>query len=130
MDAKKPHPGSENLILFKKGQSGNPGGKPSAERATRNRINAAFLKALCADFEENGEQAIENCRKRYPSAYIGILASLLPKEVTVSRPLEELADDELAASITYLRARIAESAGARADGAGEPQPAGELPPVH
>lgn len=89
---------------------GNPGGKPVG---TRNSIQAAFLKALAADFGAHGAAAIVACREKDPGRYITIVASLLPKQAEQTLPLDEVTDAELVAGIALLRARLA-----AADGAG------------
>lgn len=70
-----------NQTSFKKGQSGNPGGKP--EKA-RNAINAAFLKALSEDFHKNGAKAFAAVAKNKPDKYLELIASILPKETNVN----------------------------------------------
>lgn len=114
---KKHHPGSENLIPFKKGVSGNPGGKPVG---ARNRLNAQFLNALADDFEEHGRQAIKNARTEDPMGYVKAIVALMPKQIEQTQPLEDVTDAELLAGIALLRSRLAESTGAGAGETGEP----------
>ena len=73
--APKGHP---NLRPFKRGVSGNPGGKPTG---ARNGLSAAFLNALQASFEKHGAEAIEACRTESPAKYLAIVASLVSKEM-------------------------------------------------
>lgn len=116
------HPNSlANLKApFKKGQSGNPGGKPTA---ARNKITARFLNDLLEDFEANGKTAIAECREQNPAKYVQVVASLLPKQIEATQPLEDLEDGELAAAIALLRGQLASRAGERAETAGVPQQA-------
>jgi hypothetical protein len=89
---------------FKKGVSGNPGGKAVG---TRNGLSASFLKALSKDFEAHGESAIKDCREQDPSAYVRVIAGILPKQIedlTDKRDLDELTDAEL---IDIIRGRSA-----------------------
>ena len=83
------------------GQSGNPGGKP---KGARNRLQGKFLNALADDFEEHGKKAIEACRAQDPSAYVRAIVALMPKELEISRALDDFTDDELAAALATLRA--------------------------
>ena len=92
------------LTNFKPGQSGNPGGKPVA---SRNRLQASFMRAMANDFEEFGEAAIIQMREERPSDYIRAIASLMPKELEITRPLDDVSDEELNAAITAVRAVIA-----------------------
>lgn len=97
---------------FKPGQSGNPGGQA---KGTRRMLNAAFLKALSKDFDKHGEEAIKNAREDDPVGYVKVIASLLPKQVEETKPLEDVSDAELAAAIALLRSQLAANAG---EGAG------------
>jgi hypothetical protein len=97
------NPNPNPATRFTPGVSGNPGGKPVN---ARNALTASFLKALAADFEAHGAEAIESARTDDPVGYVRVVASLLPKEFVVERPLEGLSDDELAAAIGDIRARL------------------------
>ena len=109
---------------FKPGVSGNPGGKPTA---SRNRLQGDFVRALADDFEQHGRVAIVRMREDDPAAYVRCVASLMPRELEVSRPLEHIPDDELLAMIEVLRAQIAgQGAGKGADAADGEEPATRL----
>lgn len=86
---------------FKPGVSPNPGGKPVG---SRNKLQGDFMRELCEDFAVNGRRAIELCRLEKPDAYVKVIASLMPKEFEIKRPLEELSEDELVASVGALQA--------------------------
>lgn len=92
---------------FKPGHTGNPGGVPRS----RDKLSRAFANALAKDFEAHGENAITRARESDPVRYVQIIASLMPKQIEQTRPLEDLSDDELAAAIALLRSRLAEGAG-------------------
>ena len=64
---------------WKKGESGNPAGRP---RGSRNKLKEAFLKNLCEAWETHGAAAIEKVAKDDPTAFVRVVASLLPKEIT------------------------------------------------
>jgi hypothetical protein len=71
----------QNLRPFKKGESGNPGGKPDG---ARNRLTAKFLHELAEHFENNGKKAIGKLYEQDPAKYVTIVASLVPAEKNVS----------------------------------------------
>jgi hypothetical protein len=96
---------------FKKGQSGNPGGKPVG---TRNAIQGSFLKKLQEDFDKFGALAIRQCRKKDPTGYVRVVASLMPKELEIKSPLDHLSDEQLSAAIAALQSFVA----AQGDAAG------------
>lgn len=103
-----PNPPRENLIPYKPGESGNPGGKA---KGARNRLQGAFLNALADDFDAHGKQAIVDAREKDPVAYVKAVASLMPKQVEQTQPLEDLTDAELTAGIALLRSRLSNGAG-------------------
>jgi hypothetical protein len=114
---------TSNLVPFRRGQSGNPGGKPEG---ARNRLQASFLYALAEDFDTYGEAAIEAARKKDPMGYVRCVAALMPQKVDMNGPLEDWRDEELAQALAYIRSHIttegaregAESEGNGTDGGG------------
>ena len=94
-----------NLRPFAPGQSGNPGGKPVA---ARNRLQGDFVDALADDFAVHGRAAIVRCREQAPGEYVRIIVSILPKQVDIGHPFDDISDDELSAMLEVLRAIIAE----------------------
>ena len=94
---------------FKRGTTGNPGGVPRS----RDKLTRAFANALAADFDEHGKQAIVDAREADPVKYVQIVASLMPKQIEQTQPLDDIGDDELLAAIAFLRSQLtAEDAGA------------------
>jgi|SRR5712692_7763425 len=80
---------------WKKGQSGNPAGRPQGHK---DRLKNNFLKALADDFVAFGKEAIVRMRTDDPSGYIRAIASLMPKEMDLHHnlsPLQELTDEQL-----------------------------------
>jgi hypothetical protein len=88
-------------------------------------LNQRFLQALMLDFEAHGRKAIEECRKQSPLGYVKILAHLVPREMKFqhSQIVKSMSDEELEATIEYVRGMLAAQAGEGAkvvDGAVEP----------
>ncbi len=81
---------------WKPGQSGNPRGRPAG---SRDRLTSAFVSKLADDFAEHGEQAIRDCRRDDPTAYLRLIVALAPKELEIrhDNALEQFSDAELAA---------------------------------
>lgn len=107
-----------NLKPWPSGVSGNPAGRP---KGSRSKLTEAFLTALAEDFEDHGQEAIEQARGKDPMGYVRTIAALCPRELDVKRPLQELSDDELASTLDTLRSFIAgaESAIATLEGTGD-----------
>jgi hypothetical protein len=66
---------------FKPVQSGNPKGRP---KGSRHKLSEAFLAELVVDFEAGGRAAIERCRLERPDVYVRLVASLLPKQQSLT----------------------------------------------
>lgn len=113
-------------------QKGHPGG-PGRPKGSKNKLGEAFIAALCADFTQHGDKAVVEVRQNDPAAYLRVIASILPKELEIKRPLADLTEDELANAIELIRATIAASP----EGVGTGIPFAEggdtaegLPPLH
>jgi hypothetical protein len=76
----KPGPKGPIATSFKKGQSGNPGGKAVG---TRDRITTRFLYELAENFERNGASAIQRLYEEDVAAYVKVAAALVPKELNL-----------------------------------------------
>jgi formiminotetrahydrofolate cyclodeaminase len=105
---------------WKPGESPNPGGKPVG---ARNRLNAAFLNAMVTQFDKNGAKAIEKVAKEDPATFVRVCAAILPKEMELSRPLDEISDEQLNAAAVAIRAILA----AQGDRVGSQAPASAEP---
>ncbi len=86
---------------FLPGYAPNPAGRTPG---SRNRLSAAFITALCDDFEEHGAEAIAEMRLTDPTGYVRVIAALQPKQVEAelnednninNMSLEELRDSLL-----------------------------------
>lgn len=83
--------------------SGHNGG-PGRPKGSRNKLGEAFLDNLYADWQENGVQALKDCRQQNPAAYVKTVASLLPKQVEVNtNGIASMSDDELSDLINAIR---------------------------
>lgn len=89
-------------------------------KGTRHKLNGDFVRALSKDFDTHGIKAIESAREEDPMGYVKVIASLLPKQVEQTQPLEDLTDAELIAGIALLRSRLTGGAGAGGDTPQEP----------
>jgi hypothetical protein len=83
------------------GQVLNPTGRP---KGSRNKLNEAFVSALCADFIENGIGVIQLVRAEKPDVYLKVVASLQPKEIDLNdKRLEQLTDSEIFDALAVIR---------------------------
>ena len=94
-----------DMAIFEKGRP-KTGGRA---KGARNKISAAFLEALAADFEEHGEAAIKLMRLEKPAEYVKVVASVLPKEFEITENrLMEIDDDTLDILLDYAKRRLAD----------------------
>ena len=87
---------------FKPGHPGGPGRPPGM----RNRLTEIALQALGDDFAEHGKAAIEKVRREKTHIYLSIVASLLPRQVSIEKlsPFSDISDEELQQLEEYLAA--------------------------
>jgi hypothetical protein len=83
----------------------NPG--RAKRKGARDRLSAAFLTALADDFDAHGKEVVEKVRKEDPATYLRVMAGILPKELEVSRPLDDVGDAELSELIALVRTGLA-----------------------
>jgi hypothetical protein len=93
----------EKTGRFLTGNSG--GGRPTG---SRNKLGEAFIAALYGDFLAHGTEVIKRVRQEQPAQYLRVIASILPKEISVaSSSICDLGDDELTEMIAAVHALIA-----------------------
>jgi len=63
------------------GQSGNPAGKPLG---TRSAFSKAFVADLTVAWQEHGVGVLQKVARSDPTRFLGVCASVLPKDVAVS----------------------------------------------
>lgn len=128
----------DNAVRDGKGQWLVPPVSPGRPKGSRNRLGEDFLKAMADDFEVHGAAAIQNVRETRPQDYLKVVASILPKIISVkSDELENQTDDELrAAYAREVRKLIAFGVAVgievapQLNGPAGPEPAEVLSPVH
>jgi len=103
---------------WKPGVSPNPGGKPVK---SRNRLQGDFVRRLADDFERYGIYAIARCRRKDPAQYLRVIGALMPKELEIKRPLDDITDEQLDAAAATIRAILA-AQGDRIDDSAEKEP--------
>ena len=90
---------------FKPGVSGNPAGR---SKGSRNKLTEDFLTALSDDFAEHGVDAIRFVRADKPDQYLKIIATLVPKEGTLTiNDMSEMTEGELVERLRDITATIA-----------------------
>ena len=94
----KPTPAQDGRGRFVAGNSG--GARPVGART---KLSDAFCQALLDDFEAHGVAAIEALRSQDPSAYIRVIASMVPKHVKAEiSPFDGMSDGQLNALIAVV----------------------------
>ena len=84
---------------FLKGCKGGPG-RPEG---SRNKLTEQFFVDLHGVWQAEGKSAIEAMAKDRPADFVRVVASQMPKEMTLKTPLVDLSDDELADLIQVVR---------------------------
>jgi hypothetical protein len=93
------------------------GGRP---KGARNKLAESFLADVLEEWESHGAVAISDMREKNPGDFVKMVASLLPKEMTLNltNDLSELSDDELLGQIRELHASLAPLLAASGEGDG------------
>jgi hypothetical protein len=103
-------------MAWKKGESGNPGGKA---RGAKDRFTRKFWTDWFNEWEIGGPDAISKVRLTDPGTFVRIAASLMPKEteVTLKNEFDRMTDAELREFI----ARELASSGGSSEGEETPE---------
>lgn len=133
----KPREGSRGPVTtdtrWKPGQSGNPNGRP---KGSRHKLNEFFLRDLQALWEVNGDAILQATMRSKPDAIVKAMIALLPRQVQVSAPLDDMTDEQLAFIAEQLLAKYGSDRasvtgpGSEGDEAPRlPKPAGDIQTV-
>jgi len=84
-------------------------------RGSRNKLSEEVICALLRDFRKHGEKAVAKVRRTQPAAYLKIcvLAIVREHKVEYNNTLKRMSDEELEATIEYVRSMLAAQAGAK-----------------
>ena len=84
-------------MVWKKGQSGNPAGRP---KGARDKLSQAVYEEMIEDWAEHGSAVIEKVRESKPELYLQAVIRLVPASHHVdlnsaNRSLSEIPNDEI-----------------------------------
>jgi uncharacterized protein DUF5681 len=107
---------------WKPGESGNPAGRP---KGSRSKLSEAFLTDFLGAWEKFGAAALETAATQFPTIFVRVTASLLPRPFKIENDLADWTDEQLEQRIRELNAAIVHEIGTaardgRADGGAAP----------
>jgi hypothetical protein len=82
-------------------------------KGSKHALSEEFIAALCDDFKQHGATVIEKVREEKPADYLRVVASVVPKDITVNSddPYGDMTDEELRDTLARVRTHIAEQLG-------------------
>ncbi|HEX7757984.1 MAG TPA: hypothetical protein VF459_00665 [Caulobacteraceae bacterium] len=85
---------------FGAGNSGRP-------RGSRNRAAGRVAQLILEDFEANQGEFLSRLRKSYPREYVGVVTSLIPRQIETAEPdFDSYSADEIAQVAAQARAAL------------------------
>lgn len=96
--------------MFELTDMGGSAPSDAAIHTTRRRVNDVFLRGMLSAFTKYGERALKESAQQQPSSFVKAFCLLMPKEYKIEHtsPTAVLSDEQLAAMIQELEARVAE----------------------
>ena len=78
--------------MFQPGQSGNPGGRRSGNRA---KLATRFFQDIYAAWEERGDAVIRQVAFHDPAKFLAVVAHLMPQKIEVAQTTDGLSDERM-----------------------------------
>jgi hypothetical protein len=109
----KGNPNPSPATRFGAGDGANP--SRAKQKGSRDRLSKDFLAALSDDFATKGKAVIATVRRKDPSTYLRVVASLQRQEIEVVTPEGALTDEQLEQLYATMLARMPRPEGTAAD---------------
>src|ERR1700720_2854734 len=89
---------------FKKGQSGNPAGKP---KGSKTKLVEAFWRDFSEAWNNHGIAALQKVAVDEPGTFVKVAASVMPKDLNVTTSIEDMTDEQRISRIRELSEQLA-----------------------